>query len=353
MLKPLLKCNENCNISLYHTPALRGMLKRFIPNRWNELLGLQHMKLYIFDDVLIISGANLSNDYFTNRQDRYMLIKDKKLTDFYCELVTNVESFCLKMDEEDNLSFPVETWKCSPYEGSKKAFTSKAREIVESFINKSFNENVHSIQKSDDTWIFPTLQMGQLDIKQDSYITDRLLAEAPSESKLRIATGYFNLTSQYMHTLVHDCKAEVEILMAHPRANGFLDAKGPAGGIPYAYSLIAEKFRRMCEVHHQQYRIKLLEYMRKGWTYHGKGLWYYPPKSKYPCLSIIGSPNFGDRSVTKDLETQLVIVTENNELRKCFHEESQRLYKLGLEADTKRQVPLWVNVFVLLFRSYF
>ena len=28
----------------------------------------------MFDDSLIISGANLSGDYFTNRQDRYLLI---------------------------------------------------------------------------------------------------------------------------------------------------------------------------------------------------------------------------------------------------------------------------------------
>lgn len=72
MLMPLLQDNENCSVGLYHTPELRGIFKMLIPSRWNELLGLQHMKLYIFDDTLLISGANLSNDYFTNRQDRYV-----------------------------------------------------------------------------------------------------------------------------------------------------------------------------------------------------------------------------------------------------------------------------------------
>ena len=32
------------------------------------IIGLQHCKIYIFDDSVIISGANLSHDYFTNRQ---------------------------------------------------------------------------------------------------------------------------------------------------------------------------------------------------------------------------------------------------------------------------------------------
>lgn len=58
MLQPLLKQQwaDNIKVHLYHTPKLRGLLKKFIPNRFNELIGLQHMKVYIFDDSLIISG---------------------------------------------------------------------------------------------------------------------------------------------------------------------------------------------------------------------------------------------------------------------------------------------------------
>ncbi|KAL1497729.1 hypothetical protein ABEB36_008637 [Hypothenemus hampei] len=353
VLQPLLQQNDkNCSIFLYHTPVLRGLLKKFMPNRYNELIGLQHMKLYIFDDTLIISGANLSNDYFTNRQDRYFLIKDKKLTDFYCGLVDKVQSFSFKIDKNNSLSF-ASTWKCSPYKGSKQEFIEKAKNIIETYLNDFKEEQNKQISDNFDTFIFPTFQMSQLGIRQDSYITEKILAGAPKNSKFRIATGYFNLTNQYMNTLIHECQAKCEILMAHPKANGFLGAKGPAGGIPYAYSLIADKFRRQYEINGQQHRIKLLEFIREGWTYHGKGLWYYPPNSQYPCLTMIGSPNFGDRSVTKDLETQVVIVTENQELRKKLYTECENLYELGLPADTQRKVPVWVNTFVSIFRSYF
>lgn len=61
------------------------------------------------------------------------------------------------------------------------------------------------------------VQMGQLDIHYDSVITNRILAEAPEESELKIATGYFNLTNLYMKTLVRDCKGRCDILMAHPK----------------------------------------------------------------------------------------------------------------------------------------
>ena len=32
-----------------------------------SFVGLQHCKLYVFDNSVLISGANLSQDYFTNR----------------------------------------------------------------------------------------------------------------------------------------------------------------------------------------------------------------------------------------------------------------------------------------------
>lgn len=58
MLEPLLKgeYGDRCKVFLYHTPKLRGIMKAAIPDRFNELIGLQHMKLYIIDDDLIISG---------------------------------------------------------------------------------------------------------------------------------------------------------------------------------------------------------------------------------------------------------------------------------------------------------
>ena len=57
MLLPLVqKFKDNVQVSLYHTPDLRGYLKEWIPQRWNEIIGLQHMKIYLFDDTLIMSG---------------------------------------------------------------------------------------------------------------------------------------------------------------------------------------------------------------------------------------------------------------------------------------------------------
>lgn len=57
MLHGLLKeFPKQVTVSLYHTPDLRGFLKTVIPERFNETISLTHMKVYLVDDSLIISG---------------------------------------------------------------------------------------------------------------------------------------------------------------------------------------------------------------------------------------------------------------------------------------------------------
>lgn len=57
LLLPLLqKFEKSVSVSLYHTPDLRGFLKYILPERYNETIGLTHLKVYLFDDSVIISG---------------------------------------------------------------------------------------------------------------------------------------------------------------------------------------------------------------------------------------------------------------------------------------------------------
>lgn len=53
------------------------------------------------------------------------------------------------------------------------------------------------------------------------------------------------------------------------------------------------------------------------------GLWYYLQGKDRPCLTLIGSPNFGYRSVHRDLEAQIAIVTENKALQSQLQEVGQ------------------------------
>ena len=57
-------------------PQQASWLGRMLPPRYGEGVGVQHTKLYAFDDTVILTGANLSHDYFTSRQDRYVVIRN-------------------------------------------------------------------------------------------------------------------------------------------------------------------------------------------------------------------------------------------------------------------------------------
>jgi CDP-diacylglycerol--glycerol-3-phosphate 3-phosphatidyltransferase len=54
-------------------------------------------------------------------------------------------------------------------------------------------------------------------------------------------------------------------------------------------------------------------------AFHGKGLWYYPKNKKSPNMTIVGSSNFGYRSVYRDIEAQLVIYSDNQQLQEQLH----------------------------------
>ncbi|XP_072882354.1 CDP-diacylglycerol--glycerol-3-phosphate 3-phosphatidyltransferase, mitochondrial [Hemitrygon akajei] len=381
MLIPLLKKfpNQVC-ISLYHTPDLRGILKLLVPERFNETIGLQHIKVYLFDNNVIISGANLSDSYFTNRQDRYVLLRDcREIADFFDELVGAVSDISLQL--EQNGTADVKPGMIHPFTGSRRDFCAAAHERIMAVVDEARRKQQHAphltglaegpsedelvltydadgTPRQTDTWIYPIIQMKPFGIRIDEQVTEALMTEAEEDSTIYLTSGYFNLTQNYMDLILGTC-ADYRILLASPEVNGFFGAKGVAGAIPSAYVYIARQFyNRVCQSGLQD-RIMLHEYFRKGWTFHAKGLWYYLLGSKWPCLTLIGSPNFGYRSVHRDLEAQLAIVTENCKLQQQLHQEQKNLYHLSSEVlastfdQPNRHVKLWVKLVTPLIKHFF
>jgi CDP-diacylglycerol--glycerol-3-phosphate 3-phosphatidyltransferase len=67
----------------------------------------------------------------------------------------------------------------------------------------------------------------------------------------------------------------------------------------------------------------------------------------------------GARSIQRDLEAQLAILTNNEELRSKFHQERMRLFQYGTKVSSEtfkqssRFPPLWGPLFMKLFRNFF
>jgi len=360
LMKLKSSANSRSQIYFYHTPYLRGYIKKMLPSKWNEIIGLQHCKVYIFDNSLIISGANLSNDYFTNRQDRYILIEDcSNLADFYEGLIDTIGKISLVLSKDGQFKTMPE-FSSHPYNGELQQYIKESYKHVSNFLTTEKERNTVDLD-SFDTIVFPSVEMGQIGIKQDSLITSEILRSGSSNGTFHFATGYFNLTETYMKDVIDNSSSDFNILMAHPRANGFLGAKWPLSGIPHAYTLIARNFFKSLILKKSDKRINLFEYQKPGWTFHAKGLWFSSNNvwNNLPCLTMIGSPNFGYRSVDKDLETQVTILTKNKNLKEQLSLERDKLYEMGSVVtketfkDPERRVPKWVKTVVGLARKFF
>ena len=99
--------------------------------------------------------------------------------------------------------------------------------------------------------------------------------------------------------------------------------------------------------------LRVRRYQRPGWTYHAKGLWLGAP----PLLSVVGSSNFGERSVRRDLELSFTLVTTDASLRAELQAELDALRDHAVDADaddaTEQTPSLAARAAAAAFRTFF
>lgn len=345
LLTPLLrKYPERFHVSMFQTPKLRGLRRMIIPKRVNETLGLQHMKFYGFDDdKLIISGANLSNDYFTNRQDRYHILKDcPGLVQYFKGLHDTISSLSFDLIPNEQSStddFRVEwTSKIAPNPLVKTNQFKKAASLaLASFLRntKSPVENTTA-----QTIIFPLLQLSPLlvDRRESTLNTTMIkllqLLSLPcfNDASWVFTAGYFNIEDQLLETLVKARNCIGTVITASEHANGFFKSGWPSSYIPNAYTLLEYKFLKAISQDQLNPNISLREWKRgivnepEGWSYHAKGIWITADSnSSGPAVAITGSSNFTKRSNDLDLEASLLLITAEQQIQSELQQEINHL----------------------------
>ncbi|KAI1341018.1 hypothetical protein F5Y15DRAFT_39251 [Xylariaceae sp. FL0016] len=348
LLAPLIAefGHDRVEIRMYHTPNLTGVRKKHIPTRINEGWGLQHMKLYGVDDEIILSGANLSNDYFTNRQDRYHLFKSSDITEHFWRLYQGVASLSFQVQPAGDetagfrLKWPSTNAAPSPLEDPKK-YVAESTTLINDLIapkQKLDQSSTQNHPEPTDTTVYMLGQLSQL-MKPDTstelpavtHILKTLAKPEYAGSSWTFTAGYFNPAPALRNLLLATASHNNTVITASPQANGFYGSKGVSGMLPDAYTYLAHRFLR--EVHQKKHDSKVvLKEWRKGtvnepegWTYHAKGLWVTLPNEQDPAMTIIGSSNYTKRSYSHDLEAGALVVTRDDNLKKRLGEEQQWL----------------------------
>lgn len=355
---------ERVEIRMYHTPNLTGLRKKYIPKRINEGWGLQHMKLYGMDDEIILSGANLSTDYFTNRQDRYHVFSSKQITDYFYSIYDAVSrlSFLVNPSAQEpagyTLSWPVSNLAPSPLI-SPRAYVKHSSAVLSPLIQPPLSSSSSTTSLSStieesktSTTIYPLLSLTQLFPPSPSTITPSTATEqlalasllrtlaspAYKTSSWTFTAGYFNPSPFLASLLLSTTSTKNTVITASQQANGFFGSKGVSGLLPPAYTLLSRRFLERARREGRESDITLKEWRRGtvgeegGWTYHAKGLWIsLPSPSPFPAsspgvsISVVGSSNYTKRSYGLDLEAGCVILTSDPGLQTRLAEEREHL----------------------------
>ncbi|KAH0371570.1 hypothetical protein KCU65_g1683, partial [Aureobasidium melanogenum] len=358
--------SDRVEVCMYHTPNLTGLRKSLIPKRINEGWGLQHMKLYGIDDEIIMSGANLSDDYFTNRQDRYHLISCKRITDYFAKVHDTVCSISYRVVPNAsapggfNLNWPATNTHPEPL-ANPKEFIAQATKLLAPLLKPATSTSAPT--PTTDTQIYPLLQLTPL-LKPDTStelpalttILEKLATPAFAGSKWTFTAGYFNMTPWLRDLLLASNPSSANVIAASPWANGFYGSPGVSGMLPAAYTLLGRRFLSSVQKAGLENQITLKEWRKGtvntpgGWTYHAKGIWVTLKDEAGPSVSLIGSSNYTKRSYSLDLEANALIVTRDVGLMKRLKEEEEWLQEYATNVDqgtfekTERRVGLHVRI---------
>ncbi|AET37526.1 CDP-diacylglycerol--glycerol-3-phosphate 3-phosphatidyltransferase Ecym_1287 [Eremothecium cymbalariae DBVPG len=363
---------DRVDVRLYMTPAYSGWKKALLPKRINEGIGLQHMKIYGFDNEVILSGANLSFDYFSNRQDRYYLFKSKAFTDYYFKLHQLVSNFSYQAKyfinpEKYLLLWPKSNITVEPSVDNSK-FLTQTSKLLTKFLNEDHSQLIDKSPenlKRYPTVVYPISQFTPLFKKSNDNSTEKpsilaLLSSLNSPSnRWTITAGYFNILPEIEEKLLSSPSNTGTVITASPCANGFYKSKGISNYLPDAYLYLSKKFLEGIHSYGKSDTISLYEWKKGivntpgGWSYHAKGIWVSgdTEDDPRPVVTVIGSSNYTKRAYSLDLETNVIAVTEDEELKNIMQHEVENLMsntrKLALEdfsTDSARHVSTRVKV---------
>eukprot|EP01031_Cornospumella_fuschlensis_P029412 gene29412-35502_t len=331
---PLTKRTQQQNrlhVFLYELPSQRahqrGILGKIV-NRLHpqvrEMLGVYHSKFAVFDEKMaILTGANLSEEYFVQRQDRYHVVR-------YRQVVQLLVGFARLISYD---SYVYRHGVLHPPEGGSTCVDMRigVEKLLEDFVKES---PLDVPGKSSDMCIVPLVQFPHTGVRDEELVLSQILhALATSQSlkytalpssalsrlftslsfshrlqDVQIVSPYPNISptllplSLSLPSTPSSCsssnRAEASILTSSPQCHGFAAGRGVKAYLPYLHLLalhqalqssvsqlaVQKRSARMedaASTAGSEVCVRLFD--RAGWTFHAKGLWcHFTPNNHHP-----------------------------------------------------------------------
>ncbi len=271
------------------------------------------------------------------------------------------------MEHGHSLEWPNTNYCASPLEDSNE-FLERAKDVFGRLIRRTaFEKKPLSFENDEiDTVVYPLVQFTPLLGPEESthqhalaVVLSALRSKLLAGARWTFSTPYFNPMTSLRSALLSTTAKQGIISTGAPQATSFYGTAGLTGYIPSAFTSEARRFLRGVEQSHREDQVQLLEWQRGrgdlpgGWTYHAKGMWVTKNVEEDPCMTIVGSSNYGERSFALDLEQDALLVTKNAGLKKRIGDEERRVLEYGrrvtreeLSAGERKTGPL---VFILIW----
>lgn len=300
---------DRVQLHLHQMPQLAGLLAH-LPSPLDECIAVCHVKTLLADDLAILTGANLSDEYFHCRQARYIAVADAGFADLSEAIVdvTARHSVRVRVDGDRVV-----------YQPGRHPATNLCRALDRLMARFAVDGRPAERPGDRDTWLEPVFQHPALGVQQERRLLCRMFSETDGE--LVIHTPYPNFPDDYVRALARRLAAgrgrRTSIVCPSDNCHGFSTGRGLKALVPSVY---LRREREIAEALERAARSagaagvlpELIHYQRRGWVFHSKGVWLDTPERS---ASVIGSSSYGERSVTRDFDLSYLLVTRDQDLR--------------------------------------
>lgn len=275
--------------------------------RLSEYFSVFHSKIIIFDNKIIFTGSNLSEDYFLNRIDRYYSLENKEMAEYLKE---NFFNFLIKNSKKMN---------------GINVIPSDIKFECENF-KRIGDFNINNFNDFDKTLIYE----GKSELTILKMIKDFKFDE------IYVSTAYLNFPKSYFEILKD---LNFKIFVSDPETNKFKNYGMFCGTVTelYKYSTLFTTKKLL--------NAEIYEFRKDGFTMHGKGIWAF---SKTVCLTTIGSSNLNRRSFERDSELNVLLITKNLDEIEILREEVKFIIENSKRRTISELKRRRYNVFVIL-----